>query len=179
MKTVMRKTFYLIAALFIVATVPASGQPTWQNQIAVTGGPQFPTGTFERGWKTGSGIAATYYYRPSSNFFFGLRGGYHRFQAKGRNATLNLLPLQFASKYNFTLTGIQPYLGFDGGFYLLRPEGSDGSSEFGVAPKFGFRLPIASGVDIDLNATYEVIFNEGENTTYYGLNAGFAYIFGR
>jgi len=175
----MQKTYCLVVALLALATLPATAQPTWQNQIAVTGGPQFPTENFETGWKTGSGISATYYYRPSRSFFFGLRGGYHRFQAKNAVATLNILPLQFASKFNFALTGLQPYIGFDGGFYLLRPEGGDDSSEFGVAPKFGFRIPLASGVDLDLNATYEVILNDSDNTKYFGLNAGFAYIFGR
>jgi hypothetical protein len=171
-----------LSGLFLVLAVsvgPASAQPTWQNQLAVTGGAQFPTGAFDDRVKTGSGLAATYYYRPSTYFFFGLRGGFHRFQAQGRDAQLDVVPLQFASKYNFSVTGVQPYVGLDGGFYLLRPETGDGSSEFGVAPKFGLRLPIASGVDIDLNATYEVILRDPDNTTYVGLNAGVAYIFGR
>jgi hypothetical protein len=90
-----------------------------------------------------------------------------------------IIPLQFASKFNFTLTGLQPYVGFDGGFYLLRPNGGNDSSEFGIAPKFGFRLPLAWGVDIDLNATYEVILDDPDERSYVGLNAGVAYIFGQ
>ena len=168
----------LLLALAL-SVLPAAAQPSWQNQIAVTGGPQLTTGAFGDGFKTGSGLAATYYYRPSSHFFFGLRGGFHRFQPQGGGARFDILPLQFASKYNFSITGVQPYVGLDGGLYLLRPEVGDGSSEFGVAPKFGLRIPIASGVDIDLNATYEVILQDPDNTTYIGLNAGVAYIFGR
>lgn len=172
---------FATALLFVLALSAgcAPAQPSWQNQIAVTGGAQLPTGPFADGWKTGTGLAATYYSRPSSHFFFGVRGGYHRFQAQTGSGTLNVIPLQFASKYNLSLTGLQPYLGVDGGFYLLRPEGGPDRSEFGVAPKFGLRLPIASGVDIDLNATYEVILDDPDNTTYLGLNAGVAYIFGR
>lgn len=176
----MRTTAALLTALLLTSfSLPATAQPAWQNQIAVTGGPQFTTGPFGDAWKTGSGLAATYYYRPSSHFFFGIRGGYHRFKSTAGSETLNILPVQFASKYNFSLTGLQPYMGLDAGFYFLRPESGDNASELGVAPKFGFRIPIASGVDIDLNATYEVILNDPENTTYLGVNAGIAYIFGR
>jgi len=162
-----------------VSALPALGQPSWQNQLAVTGGPQFPTATFEEAFDTGGGLALTYYSRPSSHLFVGLRGGYHRFEAQTGDATLNVIPLQIATKYNFSLTGLQPYVGVDGGVYLLRPEQGEDDSEFGVAPKFGVRVPIAFGVDLDLNATYEVVFTEPDNTTYVGLNAGFAYIFGR
>lgn len=176
----MRSTLTLLAVLLLTSlALPATAQPSWQNQLAVTGGAQIATGPFGDGWKTGSGLAVTYYSRPSSHFFFGLRGGYHRFQAQRGDATLNVIPAHFASKLNFTLTGVQPYVGLDGGLYFLRPESGDSTSEFGVAPKFGFRIPLASGVDLDLNATYEVILDDPDNTTYIGLNAGFAYIFGR
>jgi hypothetical protein len=177
----MRPTVALLAAVLLTSlSVPAVAQPSWQNQIAVTGGAQLATGDFGAAWKTGSGFAVTYYHRPSSHFFFGLRGGYHRFQAQAGPGPLNVIPAQFASKLNLTLTGLQPYLGVDGGLSLLRPEGESNSTKLGVAPKFGVRIPIASGVDLDLNATYELIIHQdAANTTYLGLNAGFAYIFGR
>jgi len=173
----------LLGLLLLGLALPLSSAtaqtPTWTNQLAVTGGPQFPTDTFEKAFDTGGGLAVTYYSRPSSHFFFGLRGGYHRFEAQTGDATLSVIPLHIASKYNFSLTGLQPYAGVDGGVYLLRPNEGEDDSEFGVAPKFGVRVPIAFGVDLDLNATYEVVFTDPENTTYVGLNAGFAYIFGR
>jgi len=175
----MHRLFTGLLLTLAITALPALGQPSWQNQLAVTGGPQFPTETFEESFDTGAGLAVTYYSRPSSHVFLGLRGGYHRFEAQTGDATLNVIPLQIATKYNFSLTGLQPYVGVDGGVYLLRPESGEENSEFGVAPKFGFRVPIAFGVDLDLNATYEVVFTEPENTTYVGLNAGIAYIFGR
>jgi len=172
------RTSALLIAVFLVAglTLPASAQ-SWTHQIAVNGGAQFPAGQFDDAYKTGSGVAATYYYRPSRHFFLGLRGGYHRFKRRGNSQTLGVIPLHFASKYNFSLTGIQPYAGLDGGFYLLRPENDENTSEFGLAPKIGLRIPIASGVDIDVNAIYEVILDDPDNQTYIGLNAGVAYIF--
>ena len=168
-----------LALLAVALATPAMAQPSWQNQLAVTGGPQLPHGPLADDKKTGSGLALTYYHRPTSHLFLGLRGGYHRFEPKTSGTTLNVVPIHFASKLNFTLTGIQPYVGLDGGLYLIRPEGRDNTSEFGLAPKFGFRFPVASGVDIDLHATYEVILDEQENTTYFGVNGGIAYIFGR
>lgn len=174
----MRTSILLIlAALVAGLTLPATAQ-SWKHQIAVNGGAQFPAGQFDDDYKTGSGVTATYYYRPSRHFFFGLRGGYHRFKTRGNSQTLGIIPLHFASKYNFSLTGLQPYAGLDGGFYLLSSENEEGTSEFGLAPKIGLRIPIASGVDIDLNTMYEVIFNDPDNQTYIGLNAGIAYIFG-
>lgn len=175
----MHRFVTAVLLVLAVSALPALAQPSWQNQLAVTGGAQFPTETFGDGWKTGSGLSGTYYSRPSSYFFFGLRSGYHRFQAEASDATLNLIPVHFASKLNLSLTGLQPYLGLDGGLYLLRPEQGENSSEFGVAPKFGFRIPLASGVDLDLNTTYEVLLDDPDNRPYWGVNAGFAYIFGR
>ncbi len=169
----------LAACLLVGAATPAHGQRAWKNQIAVTGGAQLPMGDFGDAFQNGVGFDATYYYRPSRHFFIGLRSGYHWFEKTDGNSTCGVIPVHFASKYNFSLTGLQPYVGLDGGLYLLRPEGGSNTSEFGLAPQFGFRIPIASGVDIDLNATYEVILDDPNNRTYIGLNAGLAYIFGR
>ena len=92
------RTFTLLMAAVLAAglALPASAQ-SWKHQIAVNGGAQFPGGQFDDAYKTGSGLAATYYYRPSSRFFFGLRGGYHRFKARSSNQTLGIIPLHFAS----------------------------------------------------------------------------------
>lgn len=63
--------------------------------------------------------------------------------------------------------------------YLLRAETGTASTEYGIAPRVGFRLPITTGVDVDLNTTYEVVLQESTNLAYVGLNVGIAYIFGR
>lgn len=175
MRTVL---LVLVAWLLVGAATPAHAQRAWKNQVAITGGAQFPMRNFGDGFQTGAGGDITYYYRPSHHFFLGLRSGYHRFEQASGDGTFGVVPVHLASKYNFSLTGLQPYVGLDGGLYVLRSDGGNNPAEFGLAPQFGFRIPIASGVDIDLNATYEVILDEGERTTYIGLNAGIAYIFG-
>ncbi len=153
----------------------------WTHQLSLTAGAQSPVADpLQNGYQTGVGFKGTYYYRTSRHFFFGVSGGYHWFQALGTDTVLDVIPLQFAFKFNFRLTGLQPYIGSDGGPVLLRDNtSSEVRNEMGVAPKFGFRLPIARGADLDLNLTYEVIFTEPEPTTYLGANAGLAYIFGR
>lgn len=168
------------ACLFLLSLCgPIAAQPIWQNQIAISGGPQYVTSPFQEALKTGRGVAVTYYSRASSHFFIGLRGAYHRFEAETGTATVNILPLHIASKYNLSLRGVQPYLGFDGGMYILGPNNESSTTEYGVAPKFGFRFPLFSGVDVDLNMTYEILLRDPENTAYIGLNLGIAYIFGR
>lgn len=168
-----------VSLLLLSVCAPIAAQPTWQNQIAISGGPQWVTSPFQQEMKTGRGVAVTYYSRASSHFFVGLRGGYHRFEAQIGTGAVNIVPLHIASKYNLSLRGVQPYIGVDGGMYVLGSDDETSSTEYGVAPKFGFRFPVFSGVDIDLNTTYEVLFQEPENTAYVGLNLGIAYIFGR
>lgn len=172
-------TVLLAAVLFVGLADSAHAQRAWKNQVALTGGAQIPMNAFADDFSTGAGFDGTYYYRTSQHFFFGVRSGYHRFEQSTGSGTFGVIPLHLASKYNFSLTGLQPYVGLDGGLYLLRPESGDNPAEPGLAPQFGFRIPIASGIDIDLNVTYEVIFQDPENTTYIGANAGLAYIFGR
>lgn len=170
----------LFTLCLFAGTPHVASAQTWTNQLALTGGLQSPTGPFSDEYQPGVGFDGTYYYRASRSFFLGVSGGYHWFQAEGTDTVLDAIPLQLAFKANLSLTGLQPYIGADGGPVLLRTEASNiDTNHFGVAPKFGVRLPIVRGADLDLNLTYEVIFTDPETTTYIGANAGVAYIFGR
>ncbi|PSQ86135.1 MAG: hypothetical protein BRD43_07705 [Bacteroidetes bacterium QS_4_64_154] len=121
--------------------------PSWQHQLYVNAGPQFVTGSASDALGTGFGIDGGYYYRADT------------------------------AKYNFSLTGIQPYIGADGGPFVL--SNGDSETKFGIAPRLGLRIPIARGIDIDLTLKYSVVFNDSDNVTYVGTNGGFAYIFDR
>lgn len=176
----MRLWHFLFIVGLLAVLPPSTTAQSWQNQMSFTAGPQVPTGSLAQTFNTGVGLAGTYYYRTSSHFFVGLRGGYHRLENPTQNVGWTVVPLHFASKINFSLTGLQPYLGLTGGAYIVEPDGSDdGRVDAGAGPQFGFRLPVAWGLDIDLNATYEVLFSESDSYAYVGLNAGLAYIFGR
>lgn len=180
----------LLAAGFsvAVATQPATAQtPSWRHQIVLNAGPQYPTGDMDDVYKTGVAFDAGYYHRTSYHFFVGIFGGYHQFKNEGGglnlglggNADVDIIPLNLAFKYNFKLTGVQPYIGAEGGPFFLQADNGNSSTKFGLAPRLGLRIPIGRGIDIDLNLKYNVIFSDDSNFTYAGTNGGFAYIFDR
>ena len=174
----MNRLSSLFLALLFVLAVPAEAQPDWRHQVYFNAGPQFVTGDQSDAFKTGLAIDGGYYYRAGTAAFIGLATGYHQFKGDGPNTgDLNVIPLHGALKYNFSLTGIQPYVGGEFGPYFL----SNGTSEtkFGVTPRLGLRIPLAEGIDLDLNLKYNLIFNDPENFTYVGANGGFSYILGR
>jgi hypothetical protein len=180
-------TALLVAAFLGLVAVPqattqtAQAQtPSWKHQVVFNSGPQFVTGEFSDSYKTGLAIDAGYYYRAGNAFFFGVYGGYHQF--KGDNAGVNdvdIIPLNLAFKYNFSLSGVQPYIGAEGGPFLKRVDGGDNSTDLGIAPRLGVRIPLSRGIDLDLNVKYNVIFQDEDNFTYVGTNGGFAYILDR
>jgi len=174
----MKRLSSLFLVLFVLTALPAKAQPDWRHQVYFNAGPQFVTGDQSDAFKTGLAIDGGYYYRAGTGAFIGLATGYHQFKGDGPGTgDLNVIPLHGALKYNFSLTGIQPYVGGEVGPYFL----SNGESEtkFGVTPRLGIRIPLAEGIDLDLNLKYNVIFNDPDNLTYVGGNAGFSYILGR
>ena len=180
------KQFILPTVLAIFLTglsADATAQtPSWQHQLYVNAGPQFVTGSASDALGTGFGIDGGYYYRADRAFFIGFTGGFHQFSADN-GGDLTVIPLNATAKYNFSLTGIQPYIGADGGPFVLSNGNSetnvDSGTKFGIAPRLGLRIPVARGVDIDLTLKYSVVFGDPDNVTYVGTNGGFAYIFDR
>lgn len=180
----------LLFVLFLGATVapPADAQtPAWKHQIVFNSGPQLLTGDYADAYKTGLAIDVGYYYRATDALFVGVYGGYHQFKDKGglsldignSSSNLNVVPVNLAFKFNFSLTGVQPYIGAEGGPFFLSPSEGEGSTKIGVAPRIGLRIPLSRGIDLDLNVKYNVIFNDQSNFTYVGPNGGFAYIMDR
>jgi hypothetical protein len=170
----MKRLLIAICALFLCTSFSAEAQPTWRHQVYFNAGPQFVTGDASDVYKTGLAIDAGYYYRASRTGFIGIAGGYHQFKGQGNFGNLNVIPIHLALKYNFSITGVQPYIGGEVGPYFL----SNGSSqtEFGAVPRLGLRIPLAEGIDLDINVKYNIIFQDPENFTYVGTNGGFSYI---
>jgi len=164
-----------VLLLLAVATPDRAHAQSWQNQVYFNAGPQFVTGDQADLYKTGFAIDGGYYYRASSNLFIGLAGGYHQFAGEGAVDDLTIIPVHLAAKYNFKLTGVQPYIGLEGGPYFANT-GGEGDTNFGLAPRVGFRIPLSRGFDLDINAKYNVIFQDDDNFTYVGVNGGPAYI---
>ena len=167
----------LLAFFLTGLSADATAQtPSWQHQLYVNAGPQFVTGSASDALGTGFGIDGGYYYRADRAFFIGFTGGFHQFSADN-GGDLTVIPLNATAKYNFSLTGIQPYIGADGGPSVL--SNGDSETKFGIAPRLGLRIPVARGVDIDLTLKYSVVFDDPDNFTYVGTSGGFAYIFDR
>ena len=173
------KRLGLLAAAFLLflATGPddATAQtPSWQHQVYVNGGPQFVTGSASDAYKTGLAIDGGYYYRAARSFFIGVAGGYHQFVGEGGTPDRDIIPIHLAMKYNFSLTGVQPYIGVEGGPSFIDAEES--TTELGLAPRLGLRIPLSPGFDLDLNVKYNVVFQDNDDFTYIGLNGGPAYV---
>jgi hypothetical protein len=143
----------------------------------VNAGPQFPTGSAGDVFGTGFAIDGGYYYRAADAFFIGLSGGFHRFSGDGTGIDQTIIPINLALKYNFSLTGVQPYVGAETGPFFV--SNGDSETNFGVVPRLGVRIPVSTGIDLDINLKYDVIFSDPDNFTYVGANGGFAYIIGR
>lgn len=161
------------------------GSQPWKHQLNITGGIDFPGGTYadETDLSLGLGVEATYYRQfARRDVFLSLMAGYHRFGfgSFGSDRGLTVVPLLGGVRYNFTLTGIQPYIGAEIGIYLLN-EGEGGSVTVndlddiaaGILPKAGLRIPIEPQLDVDLSLKYHLILTS--ELSFLGLNAGVAY----
>jgi hypothetical protein len=174
----MKRLSTLLLALVFLTALPAEAQPNWRHQVTFNTGPQFVTGDASDAYKTGLAIDVGYYYRASNAGFVGLATGLHQFKGDAAGAAdIDIIPLHAALKYNFSLTGIQPYVGGEGGLSIV--SNGDSETKFGVVPRIGLRIPLAEGIDLDLNLKYNVVFQDSDNFTYVGTNGGFSYILGR
>jgi hypothetical protein len=183
-QSTMRNTFILIAILLLAAASPALAQreQPWKKQIALDAGLDFPGGDVGKGLNMGYSAAATFYYQLiTRQTFLSLSIGYHTFGVEGSSSsTLVTIPIQGGIRYNFALTGFQPYVGVEFGAYLSTMTvndvviGESGEADFGVQPKVGFRLPISPGFDFDASLKYHIVASE-ESFSFIGLNVGVAY----
>lgn len=181
------KRLTVLTMLFIAMLTPAfaqSGQP-WKKQLNLDLGIQFPGGDLsnQAGLATGWGGATTFYYQLlTRQTFLSLGIGYYSFGvgSTNSNTTVTEIPLLLGVRYNFALTGFQPYIGAEFGAYIgsvkVGDQVVDGSvgTDFGIQPKAGFRLPISPGFDFDASVKFHVIMSE-TSFSFIGLNAGIAY----
>lgn len=172
----------LIIAMMILgsgATVLAqSGSMPWKKQISLDIGPQFPGGDAGTNLETAIGISGTFYYQLlTRNTFISASVGSHNFGTNLSGVSTSVIPLLLGFKYNFTLTGFQPYVGAEFGAYLIGSSvsGSESQTEFGFMPKLGFRYPIAAGFDFDASLKYNAVFTADPSFSFLGVNGGIAY----
>jgi hypothetical protein len=164
-----------VLAVLLVAgamTVPALGQSQpWKKQIALDANISIPGGSGD-GVGTGFGGAAAFYYQLLTRVtFLSASVGYNSFDG------FTIMPLLIGARYNFALTGFQPYIGFELGMYLSSYDNTviGSSSDFGFQPKIGFRYPLSAGLDFDASIKYHIITGEGDSFTILAPGIGIAY----
>ena len=168
----------LILAMMILGTSATmfaqGGNMPWKKQIALDIGPQLPSGDGSFGLGTAIGVSGTFYYQLlTRNTFVSASIGTHNFPIENSNESFSIIPLLIGMRYNFALTGIQPYIGAEFGAYLTSV-GSTSETELGVMPKVGLRFPLSPGFDIDASIKHNIVLSES-SFSFTGINLGIAY----
>lgn len=179
---------------------------SWTHQIGIEIGPQyaFDASVKASNGQTltlkdvglGFGAAVNYYYRFDRSLFLSVSGvvgvfnnGYFRRQnADGSFPILNSfyfkdnpflnLAVTAGLRYNFALTGLQPYVGFELGSYSIGGipnESGQVPINLVATPKVGLRYPLAPGLDFDASAKAMIMFSGYVPFSYTSLNVGVSY----
>lgn len=179
----IRITLALLALLVVPAAAQNDDRQPWKKQLNFDAGILFPGGDAGPSLNTGLGFTGTFYYQLlTRNTFVSVSAGTNSFPYK-HNTGINhtVIPILLGMRYNFTLTGLQPYLGVEAGLYLRSNSADDNqislaesSADFGVMPKVGLRYPLAAGFDLDGSIKWHNVFSE-HTLSWFGLNLGIAY----
>lgn len=195
-------------ALAIFLLIPIAGfaqqvhQP-WRHQFDLEAGLKIPSGDLQDHLliKNGMGIGLTYYIQILSDrhFFLSAGVGYDWFdtdlggaQQIQSETKVDIIPFNIGVRYNFRLTGIQPYVGLELGMWRFHvtsdiPQLGEKSSTtfaFTPIPKVGVRIPLVPQVDFDANIKYGYSFYKADSQTesepyqQLELNIGVAYTIG-
>jgi hypothetical protein len=191
MEATQMKTRMVVAMvlLFVTAhTLPAQ-EPGWMFEA--NGMLAQPSLGLSHDWSAGLGGNAVVSYVANSRFAATLRAGCILFPGKAvafpSGLTLTppdykIVPILLGGRY-FVLRGdFQVFLGLEGGMY--HQTHSSSLSAFGLDPNLGFRIRVTDGMDLGIEAKYEVVFTtttiewSSSSTSAQmrqDINGGFAY----
>jgi outer membrane protein W len=202
----MKKLITLLVLMSFTMLIPSesNAQQAWRHQAAITGGMGVPFGDYADANKigTGFGLDATYYiqmpklrslFLSASIGFMNMPINYGEDNIQGWEASTRIIPMTLGARYNFKLSGWQPYAGLEVGYFLEKNTVENdvaGKSESsyenaGIIPKFGIRYPLMNQIDFDANVKLNMIFREdagtssNNNLTYVSFNIGIAYTIGK
>ncbi len=203
----------LVIAVSLTAQPLRAQFGIWTHQIGFDAGPQIPmalpSSEIQRSlgassWneataiQVGWGLSFNYYYRVSPYLFVSASASINRFtfgkatwrDTGGRLVEKDLsqhswinIPVLAGLRYNFALTGIQPYIGIEVGAHFNNNY-SDGFSasvatllpvNLGVTPKAGIRYKIQSGLDADFSAKFNYLVSSDIPFSYFSINVGLSY----
>jgi hypothetical protein len=182
----------------------------WAHQIGIEIGPQYafdaalttPNGhkMNTSGIGLGIGGALNYYYQFEPRLFLSVSGavGYFTQGSIRREiptlgtspivSTLTFSPqtpmlnlaLTAGVRYNFTLTGLQPYIGLEVGTYTIGYATGpfptvETAPNLAATPKAGLRYMIQPGLDFDASAKLMYLFSGYAPFSYTSINVGISY----
>lgn len=194
----------LFALIAFGSTAFAQGR--WTHQVGIEIGPQYAFDAAVKADNgqnltlkdvgIGLGAAVNYYYKLDRALFLSVSGvvgyfgnGYFRRQnADGtfpvinsyyfKNNPLINLALTAGVRYNFAVTGLQPYVGFEVGSYSIGGiprEDQSAPINLAATPKVGLRYPLAPGLDFDASAKLMYLFSGYVPFSYASVNVGVSY----
>jgi Outer membrane protein beta-barrel domain len=194
-----------------IPPTPAQLSGKWDHQVGIEIGPQYVFNNETSGENSqrrilqdvgvGIGAAVNYYYRFNRNLFLSVSGviayfanGYfRRIDADGTLPLLNTnyfntanplvnLALTAGLRYNFALSGLQPYVGLEAGTYSIggisitdSDRNAGVSPNIAITPKLGVRYPLAPGFDFDASTKLMYLVSGYVPFSYLSLNVGVSY----
>lgn len=133
-----------------------------------------PMGDFGDAVGVGFGVTLGYEIPVGDNLGVFAQAGWMTFSAKDitidlgpfgsttvEGVSLTAIPIQVGAKYYFTENQEGFYAGALTGVHLFSSEGSDGTTDFGVAPLVGYMV----GENIDISVRYQLLFHSEDVTT--------------
>jgi opacity protein-like surface antigen len=178
----MKKSILGIAAVAMMAIVPASARAQNPVGLGVLGGASMPISDFSDGFDTGWHLGGFLTFHPAM-VPFGLRaeGVYHSFNAKSSvediNAKMKIINGNLNGVWEFPMAGspIQPYAIGGVGIYnskVTSDLGDSGSNnDFGVNVGGGVRFAL-SGFSTFVEARFHNIFSSGTSTRMIPISVG-------
>lgn len=163
----MKKTFVLLAALFIGATSFAQHQLNAGVEIGL------PSGDFGKGNGTGFGASAKYLYNLNDNSAITGNLGFLSFAGKNGGPSLSAIPFKAGYRYSFA--------GSENGFYV-EPQLGFTSFSGGGASQSGFTFAFGAGYKVskfDIGARYESTSVTGGSLPFIGIGASYTLMGGK
>jgi len=165
-------TKLMLAGLALIGATAVSAQ---ENRFSAGLELALPMGDF--GDAVGFGFGATLGFELPVGDNLGLvaQAGYISFSGKDFDVpgfgtisgpSVAAIPLQVGAKYYFTDNQEGFYAGVLTGMHLLSSDGSDGTSDFGVAPMIG--MFVTENIDIALR--YQMLFDKQETVVVSGTS---------
>jgi outer membrane protein W len=172
------KCLFSVCLLFTFISIQA------QYDVGATVGVQVPTGNFADGSKLGFGINLVGKYMLKEHLALGLNLGYQIFGVKDLPTDVTahgtMVPITALVEYYLGSGGkVNPYVGIDLGLYNVgyreKSGGEtfhDSKTYFGIAPTGGIQMGINEKVSFCANLKYNIVFAEGDQAAWVGINAG-------